>query len=110
MNGGALHVRQGDPSALAFGISPLNAWIRSMECLLHIAYRLDVKKWAIRSDEDKKKVELRKKRIQKEFCEEVGLRIDVPRRASGNSNDGNTARRFFRKASESARIAGIDDP
>ncbi|EYC40914.1 hypothetical protein Y032_0590g390 [Ancylostoma ceylanicum] len=61
MNDFRLPVRQENPATLGFGISPLQAWIRSMECILHIAYRIDVKKWAIRSVEDKKKVEERKK-------------------------------------------------
>jgi hypothetical protein len=33
--------------ALHYGISPLHAWIRFFECLLHISYRMDVKKWRI---------------------------------------------------------------
>jgi hypothetical protein len=36
-----------------------------------------------------------KLRIQTEFRKKLGLIIDVPKQNSGNSNDGNTARRFF---------------
>lgn len=28
-----------------FGISPLHSWIRAFECLLHISYKLEIKKW-----------------------------------------------------------------
>jgi len=31
-----------------FGLSTLHAWIRFFECLLHISYRLDFKKWQVR--------------------------------------------------------------
>lgn len=32
----------------------------------------------------------------------------MPTQKSGNTNDGNTARRFFRNAEKSAEITGID--
>lgn len=32
-------------SGLTFGASPLHAWIRFLECCLHIAYRMSFKKW-----------------------------------------------------------------
>lgn len=45
-----------------------------------------------------------KSRIQKEFREKTGLIIDQPKPGFGNSNDGNTARRFFQNAELSAEI------
>ena len=47
--------------------------------------------------------------VQKRFREELGLIIDKPRQVSGNTNDGNTARRFFYNASCSAEITGVDE-
>lgn len=49
-----------------FGLSTLHCWIRFFECLLHIAYRLQlpVKKWRVTDKEDKKVVEQTKKDIQ----------------------------------------------
>ena len=47
--------------------------------------------------------------MQKRFREELGLIIDKPRQVSGNTNDGNTARRFFYNASCSAEITGVDE-
>lgn len=46
--------------ALHYGISPLHAWIRFFECLLHIAYRMDLKKWQV-SQPFKKVCETKKK-------------------------------------------------
>jgi len=83
-----------DPTTLAFGLSSLDSWIRCFECLLHIAYRLEVKTWQIRKN-DKESVEKRKKIIQDRFRQEMGLLVDVPKPDYGTSNDGNTARKFF---------------
>ena len=47
--------------------------------------------------------------MQKHFREELGLIIDKPRQVSGNTNDGNTGRRFFYNASCSAEITGVDE-
>ena len=33
--------------SLNFGLSSLHAWIRIFECILHISYRLNIKKWRI---------------------------------------------------------------
>lgn len=32
---------------LSFGLSSLHAYIRFFECLLHVAYRLDIKTWRV---------------------------------------------------------------
>ena len=63
------------------------------ECMLHISYRLDIKKWQVRSDEDKSSVQKRSEDIKKH----MGLIVDKPKPGIGNANDGNTARRFFMK-------------
>lgn len=46
--------------------------------------------------------------IQKRFREELGLVIDKPKQVSGNTNDGNTARRFFRAYDITSEITGVD--
>lgn len=92
-----------------FGISPLHAWIRSLECFIHISYRLIIKKWAITTDEHKEEIKNRKMEIQKKFKDEMGLIIDRPKPGFGTSNDGNTARRFFKNHEKSATITGLDD-
>lgn len=95
-------------SFLSLGISPLHAWIRFLECVLHISYKLDIKTWQARGAENKKKVAEKKKYIQQKFKEELGLLIDMPKQQTGNTNDGNTARKFFRNAQKSAEITGFN--
>lgn len=92
-----------------YGISSLHAWIRCLECLLHIAYRLDVKKWQIRKIADKNIVETTKNRIQKELKLKLGLLVDVVKPGFGTTNDGNTASRFFENYKVTAQITGLDE-
>ena len=67
------------------------------------------KKWQMRNENAKKIVKERIAVIQKQFKNETGLVVDMPRSdGSGNSNDGNTARRFLKNADHTARITGID--
>ena len=97
------------PTGLKYGLSTIHAWIRSMECLLKVGYKAEEKKWALRSDVDKEKVKAKKNLIQSRFRNEVGLVIDISRSGgSGSSNNGNTARRFFRKAEQTAAIINVD--
>ncbi|CAG4934584.1 unnamed protein product [Colias eurytheme] len=103
-----LHRRVKHEDMYKYGLSSLHSWIRCMECLLHIAYRLDFKKWSARG-EDKNKLAQRKKQIQQAFKEQKGLLVDIVKQGSGTTNDGNTARRFFSDAKTSACITGIDE-
>lgn len=91
-----------------FGLSTLHAWIRSFECLLHISYRLDIKKWQARGDDDKSSVQQRSEEIKKKFKNQMGLIVDKPKPGYGNTNDGNTARRFFMNPELSGEITGLD--
>lgn len=91
-----------------YGLSSLHAWIRSMECLLHISYKLDIKSWQARDDDAKNKVNDRKATIQVAIRRETGLLLDVVKQGSGSTNNGNAARRFFENHIKSAEITGID--
>lgn len=94
---------------LRFGLSLLHARIRFFETVLHVAYRLPIKKWNVRlSDEEKQVVERTKRKIQEEFKNKLGLLVDIPKANFGNTNDGNTSRRFFDDFEISAAITGID--
>lgn len=95
------------PSTLEFGLSVLHCWIRLFECLLHVGYKLPIKKWQARN-QDKEIVAKHKANIQKEFKNRMGLIVDQPKPGFGNSNDGNTARRFFRNADLASEITGVD--
>jgi len=48
----------------SFGFSLLYCWIRCFECLLHISYRINIKRWAVRNENDKRKVEQKKERYR----------------------------------------------
>ncbi|KAL0832212.1 hypothetical protein ABMA28_001664 [Loxostege sticticalis] len=78
-----------------FGLSSLHARINCMECLLHIAYRLDFKQ--------------RKQSVQQKFKDELNLLIDIVKQGSGTTNDGNTARKFFESPNKTAAITGLDE-
>ncbi|KAF0307092.1 hypothetical protein FJT64_021505 [Amphibalanus amphitrite] len=52
----------------------------------------------------------RRKEVQEAFRSRMGLRVDEPRAGgSGNSNDGNTARRAFRSPADFAACTGVDE-
>ena len=78
--------------------------------MLHISYRLEIKKWQARGEEDQRKVQNKKQAIQDLLKNEMGLLVDKAKPGgSGTSNDGNTARRFFKNYRESARITGVNE-
>lgn len=91
-------------SNLQYGLSTLHCWIRAFECLLHLSYRLPQPEGKI----SKEQLEARKKVVQKEFKERMGLRVDEPLPSGGNSNDGNVARRAFRSPEQFAACTGVD--
>lgn len=101
-----LHVEV-DKKQFKFGLSILHAWIRLLESILHLAYKLPLQKWQARGPHDKEVVAETKTNIQKKFKQELGLTVDKPKQGYGSSNDGNTARRFFRDFEKSAEITGI---
>lgn len=92
-----------------FGLSSLHARIRCMECILHIAYRLDFKQWQAKGENLKLQLANKKKPIQDQFRAEMGLLVDVVKQGAGNTNDGNTARRFFANPEATAQITGVDE-
>lgn len=96
------------PEALKFGLSILHARIRFFESILHMSYKLPIKKWQARSNEDKKIVKETKERIQKVFRQKTGLIVDIPKTGFGNSNTGNSSRRFFADPEAASEITGID--
>ena len=78
-----------------------------MECLLHISYNLDIKKWQVRGKEAKEKKATRKKK--KDLRKTHGLIIDVPIPGGlGLSNNGNTARKFFQNHETVADILDVN--
>lgn len=97
-----------DPINYKYGLSPLHAYIRAMELFLKIAYRLTMPQptWRVRKTNNI--VQAREKEINSELRKNLGLRISEPIPGGGNTNDGNTARRFFREYKTVSNITGID--
>ena len=48
-----------------------------------------------------------KQKIKNAFRDELGLLVDIPKAGFGNSNDGNTSRRFFADPQSVSRITGV---
>lgn len=107
MNDPQLH-RQLSTENYSFGLSTLHCYIRFFECLLHIAYRLDIEKWQARAPAEKESVKNRKNHIFQRFRNELGLIVDQTKQGTGNTNDGNTARRFFQNPDLSAEITNVN--
>lgn len=97
-----------DTNAFAYGLQTLHAQIRLMEALLHIAYKLDTKSWQARGDAAKNMVKDKKTYLQNQLRSELGILVDFPKQGGGNTNDGNTARTFFKDPAKTARIIGIE--
>nr|XP_022907706.1 uncharacterized protein LOC111419170 [Onthophagus taurus] len=86
--------------------APINS--ENLEFGLSISYKITIKKWQTRTESEKNIIKERKQIIQEKFRKELGLIVDVPKANYGNSNDGNTSRRFFSNVETSASITGID--
>lgn len=108
MNKTVTENRLSNESLYRYGLSVLHCWIRSLECLLHIAYRLPLKTWQVRGENSKQIFNATKSSIQQKFKKDMGLILDKPRPGFGSTNDGNTARRFFEKPELSDAITGIN--
>lgn len=97
-----------EESALSYGLSPLHLLINSMECILHIGYRMKLKTWMVKGNENKKIYSDEKTRIYTELKKDLGLNVDRPAQGSGTTNNGNTARIFFANAEKVSKITGVD--
>ena len=105
----ALETLVPDTNALKFGLSALHAYIRCFECILHISYRLPIKKWQIRGPAAEEQCLSKKKIVQEQFWRKMGLLVDFPKDSGyGNTNDGNTARRAFQNYEIFAEITGVN--
>ncbi|CAH1100320.1 unnamed protein product [Psylliodes chrysocephalus] len=94
-----------------FGLLVLHARIRLFESILHLAYKLPVKKKnRKRKTETQKNIDKeRELEIQKRFQNETGLLVDISKANFGNTNDGKTSRRFFEHLKVASKITGISD-
>lgn len=74
------------------GLSTLHGLLRGFDFFLQLAYQ---------DSSERKKI------IQDKFKQRLNLLIDIPIIGGGNTNTGNTARKFFHNIS--SEIAGIPD-
>ena len=94
---------------LQYGLSTLHVWIRFFECLIHISYKIPIKKWQVRGHAEKALVKEQKINIQKGFQQKMGLIVEYPKcGGSGTSNDGNTAQKAFSNEDAFGEITGIN--
>lgn len=96
---------------LKYGISPLHQWIRCLEAILHLAYKLDTGRWRKnKSLGDEAKIQAKKAEIQQKLEASMGLVVDMPKQnGAGTTNDGNTARRLFQNSAVFAEVTGISE-
>ena len=99
--------REINVSALSYGLSTLHCWIRCFEFCLHLAYRLELKVYAVRKA-DQPALNERKLVIQQKFREKLNLLVDQAKQGFGNSNTGNVARRAFENAETFSEITGVN--
>ncbi len=103
---GKFNPRQG---SLKYGIRTLHSWIRALEFLLHLAYRLNVGKWQVKGEKNRETYNKTKYRIHEDLKNKIGVNVDQPRAGgAGTSNTGNAARRCFEDPDKFAEILKID--
>ena len=95
-------------NSLYLGISPLHMLIRGLEYILHLAYRLHIKKWRV-AKAQKPEMERVKREIQNSFKHFMsGLKIDQIRNGAGTSNNGNAGRKIADNPELTSQITGVD--
>jgi hypothetical protein len=76
-----------------YGLGTLHGWLRGLDFFLSLAYANGVEK----------------KDLQEQFRARLGILVDMPKSGSGNTNDGNTARIFFKNPSTSGSITRVPE-
>jgi hypothetical protein len=90
---------------IKYGLSTLHAWIKFLECILHIAYKLSIPTTNSLTQYQKLLVDERKKKFK---IDEMGLKVDRVVQDMGTSNTGNVARRFFKDPEMVSEITGAN--
>jgi hypothetical protein len=82
------------PGSLEFGASTLHFGIRSLEALLKIGYRQDIKKFGVKlTPEEASIAKARENQMKASFRDQLGLIVDQRRDGgAGNTTTGNVAR------------------
>ncbi len=92
---------------LNYSCTVLHMWIRAMEYLLNLACKLPHQNDLPLTSEA---CQAKKLEIQARFWVHLNLRVCEVKHGKGSSNNGNTARKFFKKDSHvTATILGLDE-
>lgn len=97
-----------DENCYEYGISPLHCRIKCMEFILKLAYTLPRPGETATDNTPREDIQSRKEIIQAEFSRKLGLKVDCPKHGYGNTNDGNTSRRFFENDKMTSLITGVN--
>ena len=92
---------------IKLGIAPLHCKLRAMEFLFGVGVKIRALKDQ-RPISKEEQLRLAKIELQKEFIEQLGIRIDFIKQGKGTSTNGNSATRLFENPEISAKILDID--
>merc|ERR1711872_1113946 len=84
----AIKKKKPSQEMLSYGISPLHLYLNSLELVLHLAYRIEIKVWRVMKKDHKSYAKKRKKKIQKSLKEKMAVNVDMPTQGKGNTNTG----------------------
>ncbi|KAJ8677110.1 hypothetical protein QAD02_012897, partial [Eretmocerus hayati] len=102
-------VKQVDETQINNGLTVMHTRIRSMELVLYIAERLVLPKRIYKVPKALKPVTKKEgRRIQQCLKSRIGVVVNKPKPGFGNTNSGNTARKFFKNCDIVAEITGFD--
>ena len=84
----AIKKKKPSQEMLSYGISPLHLYLNSLDLVLHLAYRIEIKVWRVMKKDHKSYAKKRKKAIQKSLKEKLAVNVDMPTQGKGNTNTG----------------------
>ena len=83
----SVYSKETSEEMLKYGISPLHLYLNCLDCILHLGYRMEIKKWQV-TKPNKARVKQRKKKIQKFLKKKLAVNVDMPTQGKGNTNIG----------------------
>lgn len=96
---------------LKYGLTTMHAWIKSLECVLHISYKMNLKAPIIKNASKEAFLDInnRQKDIHEKLYKALGIKIDKIVQDKGTSNTGNVGCIFFRNYKKTSEITGVDE-
>lgn len=93
-----IYKKEAKKEAYSYGLSTLHAWIRNLEWVLHLSYKVlaKVEKYNEKlSNQEKEEIKKKKKEVIDGIRTALNILVDSVTVSAGNTNNGNTARKFF---------------